>query len=160
MNYITRKATLEDLPTLLKFEQGVIEAERPMDPTIKDGKIIYYDISEIITNENSDVFVVEINNEIVASGYAKIKSDRHYLKHKKQGYLGFMFVPKDHRGKGANKLIIDALLKWCKERDVFEIRLDVYDVNLPAIKAYEKVGFKKHLINMRLNLQDLENQHL
>lgn len=23
MNYITRKATLEDLPTLLKFEQGV-----------------------------------------------------------------------------------------------------------------------------------------
>lgn len=160
MNYITRKATLEDLPTLLKFEQGVIEAERPMDPTIKDGKIIYYDISEIITNENSDVFVVEINNEIVASGYAIIKSDRHYLKHKKQGYLGFMFVPKDHRGKGANKLIIDALLKWCKERDVFEIRLDVYDVNLPAIKAYEKVGFKKHLINMRLNLQDLENQHL
>lgn len=160
MNYITRKATLEDLPTLLKFEQGVIEAERPMDPTIKDGKIIYYDIFEIITNENSDVFVVEINNEIIASGYAKIKSDRHYLKHKKQGYLGFMFVPKDHRGKGANKLIIDALLKWCKERDVFEIRLDVYDVNLPAIKAYEKVGFKKHLINMRLNLQDLENQHL
>ncbi len=160
MNYITRKATLEDLPTLLKFEQGVIEAERPMDPTIKDGKINYYDIFEIITNENSVVFVVEINNEIVASGYAKIKSDRHYLKHKKQGYLGFMFVPKDHRGKGANKLIIDVLLKWCKERDVFEIRLDVYDVNLPAIKAYEKVGFKKHLINMRLNLQDLENQHL
>ena len=160
MNYITRKATLEDLPTLLKFEQGVIEAERPMDPTIKDGKINYYDISEIITNENSVVFVVEINNEIVASSYAKIKSDRHYLKHKKQGYLGFMFVPKDHRGKGANKLIIDALLKWCKERDVFEIRLDVYDVNLPAVKAYEKVGFKKHLINMRLNLQDLENQHL
>ncbi len=157
MNYITRKATLEDLPTLLKFEQGVIEAERPMDPTIKDGKINYYDIFEIITNENSVVFVVEINNEIVASGYAKIKSDRHYLKHKKQGYLGFMFVPKDHRGKGVNKLIIDALLTWCKERDIFEIRLDVYDVNSTAIKAYEKVGFKKHLINMRLNLQDLEN---
>jgi len=135
MNYITRKATLEDLPTLLKFEQGVIEAERPMDSTIKDGKINYYDISEIITNENSDVFVVEINNEIVGSGYAKIKSDRHYLKHKKQGYLGFMFVPKDYRGKGVNKLIIDALLKWCKERDIFEIRLDVYDVNSVAIKA-------------------------
>ncbi len=160
MNYITRKATLDDLPTLLKFEQGVIEAERPMDPTLKDGKINYYDISEIITNENSDVFVVEINNEIVASGYAKIMSDRHYLKHKKQGYLGFMFVPKDYRGKGVNKLIVDALLNWCRERNIFEIRLDVYDVNLPAIRAYEKVGFKKHLINMRLNLQDLENLHL
>ena len=28
---------------------------------------------------------------------------------------------------------------------------DVYDVNNSAIKAYEKAGFKKHLINMRLN---------
>lgn len=158
MNYLVRKANLNDIPTLLEFEQGIIEAERPFDPTIKDGKINYYDISDLITNENSDVFVVEINNEIVASGYAKIKSDRHYLKHKVQGYLGFMFVPKSHRGKGLNKLIIDALLKWCKAKDIDEIRLDVYEDNLPAIKAYEKTGFKKHLINMRLNLEDLDDQ--
>ena len=36
---IVRKATLDDLPTLLLFEQGVIEAERPFDPTIKSGDI-------------------------------------------------------------------------------------------------------------------------
>jgi RimJ/RimL family protein N-acetyltransferase len=154
MNYITRKATLKDLPTLLKFEQGVIEAERPLDPTIKDGKINYYDISDLITNKNSAVFVVEINNDIVASGYVKIKDDKHYLKHKKQGYLGFMFVPETKRGKGLNQLIIDALLNWCKEKNIFEIRLDVYEDNLPAIRAYEKVGFKKHMINMRFNLKD------
>lgn len=158
MNYITRKATLTDLPTLLKFEQGVIKVERPMDPTIKEGQINYYDISELIKSDDSDVFVVEINNEILASGDAKIKDDRHYLKHKKQGYLGFMFVPEFQRGKGLNKLIIDALLKWCKEKGVFEIRLNVYDKNLSAIKAYEKTGFKKHMINMRLNLQDIDDQ--
>ena len=153
---IVRKATLNDLPTLLLFEQGVIEAERPFDPTIKTGDINYYDISELITNNDSDVFVVELNNEIVASGYAKIKTDRHYLKHKRQGYLGFMFVPKQHRGKQLNKLIIDALLKWCKSRNVFEIRLDVYEDNISAINAYEKVGFKKHMINMRLDIEHLD----
>jgi RimJ/RimL family protein N-acetyltransferase len=158
MNYIIRKATLKDLPTLLEFEQGVIEAERPLDTTIKDGEINYYNISELITYENSAVFVVEINTKIVASGYAKIKNDRHYLKHKKQGYLGFMFVPQSHRGKGLNKLIIEALLKWCKEKDVYEIRLDVYEENLHAIRAYEKVGFKKHMINMRLDLQDFDSK--
>lgn len=156
MNYIIRKARLEDLPTLLEFEQGIINAERPMDPTIKDGKINYYDISELITSDKSGVFVVEIDNEIVASGYAKIKGDRHYLKHKKIGYLGFMFVPEDHRGKRLNKLIVDALLKWCKERSIFEIRLDVYDVNSGAIKAYEKVGFIKHMIQMRLDITDMD----
>ena len=154
MEPIVRKATLEDVPVLLEFEQGLIKAERPMDPTIKDGKISYYDVSEFIKNEDSTLYVVELNNKIVASGYAKIKPDRHYLKHEKQGYLGFMFVPEEHRGKGYNKLIMDSLIQWCKERNIFEIRLDVYDVNHSAIKAYEKAGFKKHLITMRLNLNE------
>lgn len=154
MEPIVRKATLEDVPVLLEFEQGLIKAERPMDPTIKEGKISYYDVSEFIKNDDSTLYVVELNNQIVASGYAKIKPDRHYLKHGKQGYLGFMFVPEEHRGKGYNKLIMDALIQWCKERNIFEIRLDVYDVNQPAIRAYEKAGLKKHLITMRLNLNE------
>ena len=150
-----RKATLKDLPTLLTFEQGLIEAERPFDPTIKSGHISYYDISELIKNDDSEVVVAEINNNIVASGYAKIKPDRHYLKHTQQGYLGFMFVPKTYRGNQFNKYIISALIEWCKARHIFEIRLDVYDENIAAIKAYEKTGFKKHMINMRL---DIKNQ--
>lgn len=154
MEPIVRKATLEDVPVLLEFEQGLIKAERPMDPTIKDGKISYYDVTEFIKNEDSELFVAVLGNEIVASGYAKIKPDRHYLKHTKQGYLGFMFVPEVHRGKGYNKLIMDALINWCKDRKVFEIRLDVYDVNHAAIRAYEKVGLRKHLITMRMNLND------
>jgi RimJ/RimL family protein N-acetyltransferase len=154
MNPIVRKATQKDLPVLMEFMNGLVEAERPMDPTIKDGPVVYYDLSEIMTNEESDLFVVEINNELVASGYAKIIDDRHYLKHKKQGYLGFMYVPEKHRGNGYNKLIMDALLKWCKDRNITEIRLDVYEDNPSAIRAYEKVGLKKHLITMRMNLDD------
>lgn len=154
MEPFVRKATLDDLPILLEFEQGIIEVERPMDPTIQDGDINYYDIGELITSEKSDVFVVEKEGEIVASGYAMIKPDRHYLKHKVQGYLGFMFVPEDQRGQGLNKLILNALMQWCKERKVYELRLDVYETNPAAIRAYEKAGFIKHLINMRLDLND------
>lgn len=154
MKPIVRKATENDLPVLMQFMQGLVEAERTMDPTIKDGHIVYYDLIEIMNNEESDLFVVEINKELVASGYAKIKDDRHYLKHKKQGYLGFMFVPEKHRGNGYNKLIMDALLKWCKDRNISEIRLDVYENNPSAIRAYEKAGLKRHLINMRMNLDD------
>ena len=152
MNYTVRKATLEDLPTLLDFEQRLIEAERPMDHCIKDGEISYYSISNFITGNDSEVYVVELGQEIVASGYARIMDDRPYFKHSKIGYLGFMFVPEQHRGNGYNQLVLDALLAWCKERNVFEIRLDVYDVNAAALRAYEKAGFKKYLINMSLSL--------
>ena len=153
--YTIRKAILEDLPKLLEFEQLLIKTERPMDPTIKEGKISYYDIGAFIQQKDTEVLLVETNAKIVASGYAQIKGDRHYLKHDLQGYLGFMYVDKAHRGLGLNKLLIDALIQWCKERDVNEIRLDVYQDNPSAIRAYEKAGFKKHLITMRLDAKDI-----
>lgn len=47
MNLIyIRKAQLSDLATLLEFEQGIITAERPYDPTLKEEKIHYYDIEK------------------------------------------------------------------------------------------------------------------
>lgn len=153
--YQIRKANLKDLPALLEMEQGLIAVERTMDPTIKEGEISYYDLQGFITADDTEVLVAEHNGKIVASGYARIKDDRHYLKHKKQAYLGFMFVVKEHRGKQLNKLIIDNLLVWCKNKGFFELRLDVYEDNIPAIRAYEKIGFKKHMINMRMNIEDL-----
>ncbi len=156
MTPIVRKTTLNDLLVLLEFEQALIEAERPMDSTIKDTKISYYDISLFIKHDDADVFVVELNNEIVASGYAKIKTDRHYLKHDYIGYLGFMYVPEEHRGNGYNKLIMDALIKWCQERNIHELRLDVYSNNPAALRAYEKAGMTPYLINMRLDIKDLD----
>ena len=50
MPITVRPATLADLPTLLRFEQGVIAAERPMDPTIQDGPIHYYDLNTMLTS--------------------------------------------------------------------------------------------------------------
>jgi len=68
-----------------------------------------------------------------------------------------MFVPEKHRGNGYNKLIVDALLAWCKTKNINEIRLDVYNSNPSAIRAYEKVGFEKHMIHMRININNLDS---
>jgi len=154
--YQVRQATMEDLPTLLAFEQGLIAVERPMDPTIKEGDISYYDIAAFISASDAEVCVVEHDGKVVASGYARIKDDRHYLKHRHQGYLGFMFVASEHRGKGLNGMIINALLKWCKQQGIDEIRLDVYEDNYQAIRAYQKAGFKKHMITMRMTIENMD----
>jgi GNAT superfamily N-acetyltransferase len=63
-----------------------------------------------------------------------------------------MYTDEKHRGKGVNAKIINSLKDWCRSKDISELRLDVYNDNNPAIKAYEKVGFKKYLINMRMGL--------
>ncbi|NKI30317.1 GNAT family N-acetyltransferase [Muricauda sp. DJ-13] len=151
-NLLVRKASLKDLPTLKAFEQQIITAERPFDPTIRPDPVSYYSLEELIKDETSQVVVAIADNEIVASGSARVKKARHYLDHVDYAYLGFMYTKPEYRGKGINKSIIDELLIWAKEQDLYEVRLTVYHDNHPAIKAYEKTGFKSHLNEMRLRL--------
>lgn len=145
-----RTARPEDLKVLLEFEQGIILSERPMDPTLAADPISYYDISELINAEDAEVLVVEFGAKVIASGYAKIKKALPYLNHEFYSYLGFMYTHPNFRGRGVNKLIVDGLRNWSVSRGLKEIRLTVYNDNPAALKAYEKVGFKKHLIEMRI----------
>jgi len=148
-NIIIRKATLNDMDTLLAFEQGVIAAERPFDPTINVDPINYYDLNTLITAPHCHLVVAELDGKPVGSGYARIETGKPFLTHKQHAYLGFMYVLLQHRGKGVNRLVIDALKKWSRDKGITEFRLEVYYDNEPAIKAYEKVGFSRHMINMR-----------
>ncbi len=147
---VIRKATLNDLETLLLFEQGVINAERPFDSTLKTEPTHYYDIKEMINASHVEIVVAEIRSEIIGSGYARIESAKPYLKHQKHAYLGFMYVVPDYRGKGVIQKIIEALKQWAISQNITEMRLEVYQNNLAAIKAYEKIGFTKHMIQMRM----------
>ncbi|WP_127141077.1 GNAT family N-acetyltransferase [Flagellimonas marinaquae] len=145
-----RAASLDDLPVLLNFEQEIIKAERPFDVTIKSGTISYYDIGDMIQDTESHVVVAEAEGKIIASGYAIPKQARHYLNHEWYAYLGFMYTDVAYRGMGINGQIVEELKQWSYAKGFQEIRLTVYNDNVSAIHAYEKVGFKKHIIEMRL----------
>jgi RimJ/RimL family protein N-acetyltransferase len=152
MPITVRPATTADLPTLLRFEQGVVSAERPMDPTIKDGAIHYYDLNTMLTAPHIHLLVAEIDGTLIGSGYARIDPSRHYLIHTHHAYCGFMYVEPAYRGKGVNQFIIDALKSWALSQGLTELRLDVYTTNEVAIRAYEKAGFTPYLINMRMGI--------
>lgn len=146
---IIRQATPSDKPTLLQFEQGVIEAERPYDPTLRREDTIYYDIDEMIRSPHTELLVAEVNGELAGCGYARIESSKQYLQHRQHAYLGFMYVTPQHRGKGINQKIVEALKDWSRVQGVHELRLEVYVQNESAIKAYEKIGFIRHMYEMR-----------
>lgn len=153
MNEINiRSASLDDLPILYEFEQGIVEAERPFDPTIKSGQVNYYDIMAMILSKDTEVVAAIDGNELVGSGYLDIKKSKPFLKHEYFGYIGFMYVKHEYRGKGVGQKIIENLKSWAKSRNLNEIRLDVYDDNHRAVGAYEKAGFKKHLVEMRMEI--------
>lgn len=150
-----RPARLEELPILLEFEQGIITFERPYDSTLADDPISYYDIKALIESDNSEVIVAVVDNEVVASAYAKILEAKPYLDHSHYAYLGFMFVQPNFRGKGINRKIIDRLNLWIKSKNISEVRLEVYAENDSAVRAYEKAGFKKYMVTMRMEIENV-----
>jgi len=149
---IFRKAILKDTTDLLHLEQQVIAAERPFNQTLKENNATYYDIESLLTEPASYLMVAELDGQVIGTGYAQIRASKQSLKHTKHSYLGFMYVAPEHRGKGLNKQLIDCLITWSKEQGVFDLYLDVYTDNDAAIRAYEKVGFVKSLVEMKINV--------
>lgn len=153
-----RKASMVDLGQLLAFEQDLIKMERPFDPTIKPNPVNYYDLKSMLTSPLAEVVVAETGDKIIASGYARIDRSKPFLKHSNHAYLGFMYVLPEYRGQGINKRIIDALKNWAAIQNITEFSLEVYYDNVSAIKAYEKIGFSKYILEMRFNLDDERNK--
>src|SRR4030095_560757 len=152
---VVRPAALTDLGILLKFEQAMIEAERPFDNTIRDGNDVrYYDLEDLIASADAEIVVAEIDGEVIGSGYARIETSKAYLKHLQHAYLGFMYVVPDHRGKGVNKKIVEVLEAWSVSRGVSVLLLEVYVENAAAIRAYEKSGYTGHVLEMRKSVTE------
>lgn len=147
-----RKARESEINTLLEFEQGIVEAERPFDNSLKAGEIHYYDLIELIRSDKAEVLLAVINDEIVGSGYAKILKAKPYQKFEEYAYLGFMYVKPAYRGHEINQKILNNLIEWSKEKGLTEVKLDVYDENEIAKKAYLKAGFKPNLLEMRFEI--------
>ena len=148
---IIRAAIQADLPILREFEQDIIATERPLNDCLKSEYICYYDIGALIDSDRSCVIVAEDNGIIIGSGYARIKESKAHLQHNLHVYLGFMYVVPSYRGLGVNQLVIKALIRWGKIQGMQDFYLEAYADNLPALKAYEKLGFKASLIEMKLS---------
>lgn len=151
---IVRRASMADLEALLIFEQGVIKAERPFDVTLKADPVRYYNLEEMISAPHIELAVAELDKQVLASGYVRIEKSKPYLQHAEHGYLGFMYVVPEHRGKSVNKKIIEFLKDWAKTQNITELRLDVYIDNVSAVNAYKKIGFISHLLEMRMNIDE------
>lgn len=139
------------MPVLRKLEQGVIEAERPFNDSIRNSNVIYYDLKALISKSNSSLVIAESEGKIVGSGHSLIKCSNPAFNHDNHAYMGFMFVDPEYRGQGINKRIIETLKNWGSAQGINDHYLEVYAKNAAAISAYQKIGFEPSLIEMKLN---------
>lgn len=148
-----RQATPSDLATLRTFEQGVIAAERPFDPTLGADPIRYYDLEALQGSTDAALLVAEEPEGLVGSGYVRLEKAEPFFAHATFGYLGFIYVVPGRRGQGIAGEVLRALAAWARARGVHELRLEVYPANASAVRAYQKLGFAPHMLTMRLRTE-------
>ena len=89
--------------------------------------------SELL-NPNSTYIVAKLENNIVGfAGIWKAVDDIHITN---------IVVKKDFRNLGFGSVLLNKLIELCKEKKCSSITLEVNTKNIPAIKLYEKFGFK------------------
>lgn len=154
MNQIeTRIATINDLPTLLKYEQAIIAVERPFDDGLAPDPISYYNLESLITSSEAEVIVACEGNNIVGAGYVQKRKADDYYTYQYYAYFGFMYVEPICRGLGVNQLIVNNLKEWAVGKELTHCKLTVYSNNDAAIKAYIKAGFNPQIIEMTATLR-------
>lgn len=99
---------------------------------------------------NSNLYVAKHNGKIVGSFILSHEPEPAYHKAKwgfdsdySDVFVIYTFVVHPNFLKyGVGKTLIDFAIKQSTDWNVKSIRLDVYEGNIPAIKLYEKCGFK------------------
>lgn len=149
---LIRRARTSDRATLERFQQGIITAERPFDPQLRETGAQYYDIARMLENPDVHLLVAEHEGSPIACAFARIDTAKPWLRQAREAYLGLMYVEPSWRGRGVNARLLARLEDWCREQGINELRLDVYAANEPAVAAYRKAGFRTTLLEMRLTL--------
>lgn len=63
--------------------------------------------------------------------------------HGAAAHLGHVLVDPSHRGRGLGRWLVEALLALAAERGCDRVTLNVFDVNMPALRVYERAGFSE-----------------
>lgn len=134
---IIRKATKNDMPSVLELIQELATFEKEpdavvvtVDDLIRDG------FSE---NPLFQCFVAEVENEIIGMA---LYYHRYSTWKGKTIHLEDLVVRESKRGTGAGFALYKEIIKQGKAENVRRIEWNVLDWNTPAIDFYEKSGAK------------------
>ena len=133
-----RKATIEDLSTLVEFTSR--EAEEA-EGSVKERDRLQIGIRAALEDPSIATYwilVDESNNPIASISALREWSDWN------AGYYWWiqsMYVAPAYRGKGHLETLLGAVLEAARAENALELRLYVHKENRVAVRAYKKAGF-------------------
>lgn len=89
-----------------------------------------------------EIIILKESKEIAGYVVCKILDEGICKKEAKTGSIELIAVKTAFQGKGIGSILIQESLKWFKEQNCRFVAVATQAINLPAIKLYQKNGFK------------------
>ena len=156
MDFVIRKATKKDIPLIESLFKESVEYHKSFDEEFyhnipkEDYKSVKRGHVKALKEKGNSLLVVSINNEVKGYIWGYIKE----VDKEKMGVLQEIIITKKYRKLGLGNKLLKKTINFFSEHNCKSIRVSVYANNMPAIKNYEKSGFKKKKVSFQLDLRD------
>ncbi len=150
---IIRRATEQDLPAISKLLFQVHKVHSDVRPDLfKVGAKKYTDeeVSAILKNENTPVFVAEENGQVLGYAFCVHQEmlGKRSMQEVKTLYIDDLCVDEEARGKHVGTALYEHVLHFAKENGYYNVTLNVWADNKKAVGFYEKLGLHVQKIGM------------
>jgi glucosamine-phosphate N-acetyltransferase len=107
-------------------------------------------LKRIGSDRNYRIIIAEDKQNRQVIGTATLMIEQKFIHNGgKAGHIEDVATRKGYEGKGIGKKIIEELIKIAKENECYKV---ILDCNEKVTEFYEKTGFRKHAIMMRIDL--------
>ena len=149
-----RKATKKDIPRLLELLVQVDMVHHNGRPDLFKGPATKYsgeELEAVLSDDTTPVFVYTDDDDIPL-GHAfcickQVVGDS-VLTDIRTLYIDDICVDENARGKHVGKALYDHVIAYAREQGFYNVTLNVWNCNIPAMRFYEAMGMEPQKICM------------
>ena len=151
-----RKATIEDIPSVLKLWTELMEFHRNLSKNFEpvgDAESIWESFARGRLDEQDSLMIVAgINDRIIGYCSAFIQLNTPVFRIEKYGVIGDIFVEETFRGRGIGRNLFDFAQKWLGQKGCEHLQVSVAHHNPLSQGFWRKMGFSNYLDRMSRKL--------
>ena len=159
-NVIIRKATIEDLEIVQNLNNSLFDLEiENYDPTLvinwplTEEGIKYFE--DLIIN---NYVVLALVGKVIVGYLAGTIEEKGSYEEIQYGEINNMFINDSYRGYGIGKKLINSFKDYCKDNNIFNLKVTASCKNENAIEFYHRNGFEEFNLTLTMNI-DKENKN-
>ena len=138
---IKKVSSIEEAKECDKLLTLLIQDEKKYNENTKDDYIVDNWYPNLIDKNNNQLFIAVNDNEIVGYIYVKILTSNDSPEIYYEASISGIYVKESFRKQGIATKLINEAKKWCINKGVTYLKLNVLEGNIAALNLYKKLGF-------------------